>query len=216
MNCVTNDEIKTFLNEVQPSCNGILGEIQKEAIEAGVPIIQTEVAKLLGVILQIKKPKNILEIGTAIGFSACFMSKYLQKDGRITTIERHDIMIEQAIKNINRMELESIIDLKQGEAAEILPNLNDKYDVIFMDAAKAQYNILLDEFIRLLPTGGILIADDVLQDGFIAKSRFEIPRRQRTIHKRMRNFLWNISRSDIFESTIIPIGDGVAICYKIA
>lgn len=216
MNCVTNDEIKTFLNEVQPSCNGILGEIQKEALEADVPIIQAEVAKLLGVILQIKKPKNILEIGTAIGFSACFMSKYLPKDGRITTIERHDIMIEQAIKNIKRMGLESIIDLKQGEAAEILPNLNDKYDVIFMDAAKAQYNIFLDEFIRLLPTGGILIADDVLQDGFIAKSRFEIPRRQRTIHKRMRNFLWNISRSDIFESTIIPIGDGVAICYKIA
>ncbi len=216
MSGVTSEDVNIFLNEIQPPCDGVLGEIQSNALAKKVPIIPQEVAKFLGVILQIKKPTNILEIGTAIGFSSSFMSQYLVKGGTITTIERFDVMKEQAVENIKRMNLENTIKILYGDAAEILPTLTGTYDVIFMDAAKGQYNAFFNECIRLLPVGGILIADDVLQDGLITKSRFDIPKRQRTIHKRMRNFLWNISHSDIFESSIIPIGNGVAICYKIA
>lgn len=215
MSGVTQDKVEAFLNEIQPLCDGKLGQIQQEAIIQKVPIIPPEVINLLGVILQIKKPKNILEIGTAVGFSSIFMSQYIQKGGSITTIERFDIMKEKAIKNIKRMKLEDTIKILEGDATDILPTLNDKYDLIFIDAAKGQYNTFLNECIRLLPVGGILIADDVLQDGFIAQSRFEVPRRQRTIHKRMRNFLWNITHSDVLQSSIVPIGNGVAICYKI-
>lgn len=215
MSGVTQDKVEAFLNEIQPLCDGKLGQIQQEAIIQKVPIIPPEVINLLGVILQIKKPKNILEIGTAVGFSSIFMSQYIQKGGIITTIERFDIMKEKAIKNIKRMKLEDTIKILEGDATDILPTLNDKYDLIFIDAAKGQYNTFLNECIRLLPVGGILIADDVLQDGFIAQSRFEVPRRQRTIHKRMRNFLWNITHSDVLQSSIVPIGNGVAICYKI-
>lgn len=206
--------ITDFLRQIQPLCSGQLGQIQKEAMEESIPIISPEVVNLLGVILQIKKPSSILEIGTAIAFSASFMSQYLIQNGRITTIERFNVMKEQAIKNIKKLGLENKINMLEGDAAKILPTLKGPYDVIFMDAAKAQYNVFLPECIRLLPVGGILIADDVLQNGFIAQSRFDVPRRQRTIHKRMRNFLWNISHSDILQSCIIPIGDGVAICYK--
>lgn len=211
---ITQEKVIDFLREIQPMCSGQLGEIQKKAIDENVPIIPPEVANLLAVILQIKKPSSILEIGTAIAFSASFMSQYIKEDGTITTIERFDVMKKQAIENIKKLGLENKINMIEGDAAKILPTLEGPYDIIFMDAAKAQYNTFLPECIRLLPVGGILIADDVLQNGFIAQSRFEVPRRQRTIHKRMRNFLWNISHSNVLQSSIIPIGDGVAICYK--
>lgn len=211
---ITQERVIDFLREIQPMCSGQLGEVQKKAIDENVPIIPPEVANLLAVILQIKKPSSILEIGTAIAFSASFMSQYIKEDGIITTIERFDVMKKQAIENIKKLGLENKINMIEGDAAKILPTLKGPYDIIFMDAAKAQYNTFLPECIRLLPVGGILIADDVLQNGFIAQSRFEVPRRQRTIHKRMRNFLWNISHSSALQSSIIPIGDGVAICYK--
>lgn len=211
---ITQEKVIDFLREIQPMCSGQLGEVQKKAIDENVPIIPPEVANLLAVILQIKKPSSILEIGTAIAFSASFMSQYIKEDGTITTIERFDVMKKQAIENIKKLGLENKINMIEGDAAKILPTLKGPYDIIFMDAAKAQYNTFLPECIRLLPVGGILIADDVLQNGFIAQSRFEVPRRQRTIHKRMRNFLWNISHSSALQSSIIPIGDGVAICYK--
>lgn len=211
---ITQERVIDFLREIQPMCSGQLGEVQKKAIDENVPIIPPEVANLLAVILQIKKPSSILEIGTAIAFSSSFMSQYIKEDGTITTIERFDVMKKQAIENIKKLGLENKINMIEGDAAKILPTLKGPYDIIFMDAAKAQYNTFLPECIRLLPVGGILIADDVLQNGFIAQSRFEVPRRQRTIHKRMRNFLWNISHSSALQSSIIPIGDGVAICYK--
>lgn len=216
MDGITENEVNLFLRQIQPMCDGALGEIQKQAMEEKVPIIPPEVVKMLGVVLRLKKPKNILEVGTAVAFSSSFMSQYIPEDGTITTIERFDVMKKQAEINIKKMGLQNTITMLEGDAAEVLPTLTGPYDVIFLDAAKGQYNVFLPECIRLLPVGGILIADNVLQGGFIAQSRFDVPRRQRTIHKRMRNFLWNISHSEVFESTIIPIGDGVAICYKVA
>lgn len=214
MNYVTDDYLNTYLRTVQPMYDGVLGEIQKESIEANVPIIPHETARLLSVLLSMQKPKNILEIGTAVAFSAGLMSRYLQPEGKITTIDRFEVMLKDARKNIERMDLEDTIEILEGDAADILPTLTGPFDVIFLDAAKGQYGNFLPHCLRLLPVGGILIVDDVLQGGGIAKTRFSVPRRQRTIHKRLRNFLWDISHHECLESTIIPIGDGVAICYK--
>ena len=215
MNYVTDEEINLYLRTVQPMYDGILGEIQKQSIENQVPIIPNETARLLSVLLSLKKPKKILEIGTAVGFSAGLMSRYLQEGGKITTIDRFEVMLKDARENIKKMQLQDTIEIIQADAADVLPTLKEEYDVIFLDAAKGQYGSFLPHCLRLLPIGGLLIVDDVLQGGSIAKTRFSVPRRQRTIHKRMRNFLWDISHHPSLESCILPVGDGVALCYKI-
>ena len=195
MNYVTDGYINSYLRTIQPHYDGVLGEIEKESRDAQVPVIPHETARLLSVLLTMKKPKNILEVGTAVAFSSGLMSRYLQDGGTITTIDRYELL--------------------EGDAADILPTLTGPYDVIFLDAAKGQYSAFLPHCLRLLPVGGLLIVDDVLQGGDIAKTRFSVPRRQRTIHKRLRNFLWDISHNDALESSIVPIGDGLAVCVKI-
>lgn len=215
MNYVTDDYINSYLRTIQPHYDGVLGEIEKESRDAQVPVIPHETARLLSVLLTMKKPKNILEVGTAVAFSSGLMSRYLQDGGTITTIDRYELMLKDARKNIARMGLEDTIKILEGDAADILPTLTGSYDVIFLDAAKGQYSAFLPHCLRLLPVGGLLIVDDVLQGGDIAKTRFSVPRRQRTIHKRLRNFLWDISHNDALESSIVPIGDGLAVCVKI-
>ena len=215
MNYVTVDYINSYLRTIQPHYDGVLGEIEKESRDAQVPVIPHETARLLSVLLTMKKPKNILEVGTAVAFSSGLMSRYLQDGGTITTIDRYELMLKDARKNIARMGLEDTIKILEGDAADILPTLTGPYDVIFLDAAKGQYSAFLPHCLRLLPVGGLLIVDDVLQGGDIAKTRFSVPRRQRTIHKRLRNFLWDISHNDALESSIVPIGDGLAVCVKI-
>lgn len=215
MNYVTDDYINSYLRTIQPHYDGVLGEIEKESRDAQVPVIPHETARLLSVLLTMKKPKNILEVGTAVAFSSGLMSRYLQEGGTITTIDRYELMLKDARKNIARMGLEDTIKILEGDAADILPTLTGPYDVIFLDAAKGQYSAFLPHCLRLLPVGGLLIVDDVLQGGDIAKTRFSVPRRQRTIHKRLRNFLWDISHNDALESSIVPIGDGLAVCIKI-
>ena len=215
MNYVTDDYINSYLRTIQPHYDGVLGEIEKESRDAQVPVIPHETARLLSVLLTMKKPKNILEVGTAVAFSSGLMSRYLQDGGTITTIDRYELMLKDARKNIARMGLEDTIKILEGDAADVLPTLTGPYDVIFLDAAKGQYSAFLPHCLRLLPVGGLLIVDDVLQGGDIAKTRFSVPRRQRTIHKRLRNFLWDISHNDALESSIVPIGDGLAGCVKI-
>lgn len=214
MNYVTDDTMNVFLRTLQPTYDGVLGEIQKEANEANVPIVPHEVARFLSVILTMKQPKHVLEIGTAVGFSAGLMSRYLQKEGTITTIDRFEVMLKDARENIKRMGLEDTVTILEGDAADILPTLTGPYDVIFLDAAKGQYSNFLPHCLRLMPIGGLLIVDDVLQGGTIAQTRFSVPRRQRTIHKRLRTFLWDITHMEGLETAILPIGDGVALCYK--
>lgn len=215
MNYVTSDEMNEYLRTVQPMYDGILGEIQAESIKNSVPIVPLETARLLSVIMTIKPPERVLEIGTAVGFSAGLISRYLKSGGSITTIDRYDVMLKDAHKNIERMGLDKVVNIIEGDAADILPGLEGKFDMIFLDAAKGQYSAFLPHIIRLLTVGGIFIADDVLQGGDIARSRFSVPRRQRTIHKRMRSFLWEVSHSGVFESAILPVGDGVALCCKV-
>ena len=215
MKYVTDDDVNLYLRTLMPKYEGTLGEIQKESTEAKVPIIPHETARFLSVLLTMQKPKRILEVGTAVAFSSSLMSRYLQPGGKITTIDRFPIMLADARINIERMGLQNTIEVLEGDAADILPTLQGSYDVIFLDAAKGQYQSFLPHCLRLLSVGGLLLVDDVLQGGDIARSRFSVPRRQRTIHKRLRNFLWDLTHHEALETAIVPIGDGLAVCTKI-
>ena len=215
MNYVTDDYLNNYLRTVQPHYDGVLGEIEKESRDADVPIIPHETARLLSVLLTMKKPRQILEVGTAVGFSSGLMTRYLEEGGIVTTIDRFEVMLKDARKNIKRMGLEDKIKILEGDAADILPRLTGPYDVIFLDAAKGQYSAFLPHCICLLYILVLLIVDDVLQCGDFAKTRFAVPRRQRTIHKRLKNFLWDISHTDVLTSAIVPIGDGLAVCVKV-
>ena len=215
MKYFTDDYISKYIRLIQPKYDGILGDIQEEALNAEIPIIPHETARFLSTLLTVKRPKEILEIGTAVAFSAGLMCRYIQPEGHVTTIDRCELMLAEAEKNVKRLGLEDKITIIRGDAAEVLKKLEGPYDFVFLDAAKGQYIQFLPDILRLMPIGGVFVADDVLQGGNIAKSRFTLPRRQRTIHKRMRNFLWDISHLDCLESSIIPIGDGIVFCTKI-
>lgn len=212
---LVNDYLEKYIDRLQPKCEGELGEIQKKAYENNVPIIPNDVVKLIGFLLSIIKPKKILEIGTAIGFSSSYMSKFITEDGHITTIDRFPVMYEQAVKNFEKLNLKDKITLIKGDANDILPTLEDEFDIIFIDAAKGQYINFLPHIYRLLKVGGVIIADDILQNGTVALDSSEIERRQRTIHHRLNDFLWEITHNPAFNTTILTIGDGVALCHKI-
>lgn len=207
--------LQEYLDNLQPMLDGEIGNLQKQAYEEKVPIIPNEVVKFISVLLSIKKPKKILEIGCAVGFSASFMSNFLDEGGHITTIERYPVMIEKAKANIKKLGLSEKITLLEGDANEILKELSDEYDVIFMDAGKGQYINILPDVYRLLKIGGIIITDDILQNGDVAKPKEEIEKRQRTIHYRLNDFLWEITHNDGLRTSILTIGDGVAVCYKL-
>lgn len=200
MKYFTDDYISKYIRLIQPKYDGVLGEIQEEALSMEIPIIPHETARFLSTLLTIKRPKEVLEIGTAVAFSAGLMCRYLQPDGHVTTIDRYELMLKDARKNIKRLGLEDKIKIIQDDAANVLPNLEGPYDFIFLDAAKGQYIQFLPQILRLMPIGGVFVADDVLQGGNIAKSRFSLERRQRTIHKRMRYIPEEISHSFVNSS----------------
>lgn len=208
------NNLDQYLKNLQPLLDGDIGDLQKKSYEENIPIIPNDVVKFISVVLSIKKPKKILEIGTAVAFSSSFMSLFLEDGGKITTIERYPVMIEKAKMNIKNFGLSDKINLIEGDANEVLKCLDDEFDVIFMDAGKGQYINILPDIYRLLKIGGIIIADDILQNGDVAKEKEEIIKRQRTIHYRLNDFLWEITHNDGLNTSILTIGDGVAICYK--
>lgn len=203
-----------FIRSLDQGNTPFLDEIEEEAWEAGVPIIRPETQRLLRFLLQMQKPRRILEIGCAVGFSALLMSEYGEPDCHITTIENYEKRIVKAQENFRRAGKEDKITLLTGDAADILPELTGEYDMIFMDAAKGQYLAFLPEVMRLLAQGGLLVSDNVLQEGDILESRYAVRRRDRTIHNRMREFLYQITHDERLETVILPVGDGVALCVK--
>lgn len=192
----------------------VCDEIEEFAHQTNVPIIRKEMESFLRVLIEIKKPKRILELGTAIGYSAILMANTMSEDCRITTIENYDKRIPIARDNFKRAGVEEKVELLEGDALEILQKINEPYDFVFMDAAKAQYLVYLKEIMRLLPVGGILIADNVLQDGELVESRYAVERRNRTIHSRMREYLYEVKNMKELETTIIPIGDGITLSVR--
>lgn len=211
---IVEERITSFINSMNKDDEGIIGEIEREALKDGVPIIRRETREWMKTMLLIKKPVKILEVGTAVGFSAIYMSQFLEEGGHITTIEKWEPRIKQAKINFARAKAEDKITLLEGDAAEWLKRLYESYDFIFMDAAKGQYIHFLPDVIRLLKKGGILISDNVLQDGEVLDSKYIVERRNRTIHARMREYLYALKNHELLETSVIPLGDGVALSVK--
>ena len=211
---ITDERIASFINSFNSDYDDVITAIRKEAEEQGVPIIRREAGEFIRLLLRMKKPVNILEIGTAVGFSAIFMSRFIAEDGHITTIENYQPRIDKAKENIKMAGAEKKITLLDGDANEILPTLSDQYDLIFMDAAKGQYGSFFKNAIPLLVPEGILLCDNVLQDGDVLESRFAVTRRNRTIHARMREYLYELKHDERLDTAILNIGDGMSLSVK--
>lgn len=211
---IVDERMTAFINSMDKGNTPFLNEIEDEAKKTNVPIIRTEMQSLLKFLLAMKKPASILEVGCAIGFSALLMSTYAPENCHITTIEKYEKRIPIARENFRRAGKEKEITLLEGDATDILKELSGPYDLIFMDAAKGQYIHFMPEVLRLLPVGGLLISDNVLQEGDIIESRYAVTRRDRTIHSRMRDYLYELKHHPQLETVILPVGDGVTISVK--
>ena len=208
------DRITQYIHSLDQGHGAFCDQIAKTARAGRVPIIRKETQSFLKVMMLMNRPARVLEVGTAVGFSAILMSEYLPEGSHITTIENYEKRIPIARNNFKRAGKEEQITLIEGDALEVMKTLEGPYDFIFMDAAKGQYIHYMPEAVRLLSDGGILMSDNVLQDGDIIESRFAVERRNRTIHSRMRDYLYELKHSDVLETSIIPLGDGVALSIK--
>lgn len=211
---IVDENITEYIRSLIKDEEGVLSCIEQEATKEHVPIIKPETKELLRTLVGLKKPKKILEVGAAVGFSSLYMNSFQPEGGTITTIERNEKRIMKAKENIKKIAKEDDITLLEGDAIDILKGLDDTYDMIFVDAAKGQYIHFLDDVLRLLNDGGLLVSDNVLQDGDIAKSRYAVERRDRTIHKRMRDYLYEIKNHSQLTTSILTVGDGVALSIK--
>lgn len=209
---IGDERLETFLNSMDPELPGELFSLEQRALADHVPIIRRGTRSFLRWILAERRPGRILEIGTAVGFSALFMAWYAPEPVRIVTVEQDARRIAEARKNFAAAGRKKQITLLEGDAAEILPGLSGPFDMIFMDAAKGQYPFLLPQAKRLMAQGGLLITDNVLQEGDILESRFAVRRRDRTIHKRMREYLYTLAHDEDLVCTVLPVGDGLAVC----
>lgn len=211
---IVDERMVTYIRSLEVPESAVIEAIEQEALRDRVPIIRKEMQSFLKVLLMIKRPMRILEVGAAVGFSSILMSEYIPEGGHITTIENYDKRIPIARANFKRAGKEEQIDLIEGDALEVMHGLEGPYDLIFVDAAKGQYIHYLPEVMRILGTDGVLVSDNVLQEGDIIESRFAVERRNRTIHSRMREYLYELKHHDQLQTSIIPLGDGVALSVK--
>ena len=211
---IVDERLVTYINSLDTGNTAMLDQIEREATADYVPIIRKEMQSFLKFLLAMKKPARILEVGTAVGFSAILMAEYDPVPCQITTIENYEKRIPIARENFKRAGKEAQIALLEGEAAEVLKTLEGPYDFIFMDAAKGQYIHFLPEILRLLAKDGVLVSDNVLQDGDVIESRFAVTRRNRTIHKRMREYLYTLTHSEELVTAVLPVGDGITLSTR--
>ncbi len=215
---IVDERITDYINSLQTELPSHLKELEKSALSEGVPIIRKETQTFLKFLLAMKKPKRVLEIGTAVGFSAILMSEAIPEDSTITTMEKVEMRLVKARQNLASAPKASQITLLEGDAIIMLKQLveeKNSFDFIFLDAAKAQYMNFLPEIMKLLPKDGILVTDNVLQDGTVVESRYSITRRDRTIHSRMRDYLYAISHMEELQTAILPVGDGVTVSSRV-
>lgn len=212
---IVDERVVSYINSLEQENNKVLAEIEREAHKDSVPIIRKEMESFLRVMLAVKRPKKILELGTAVGYSAILMSECMDKDAKIVTIENYEKRIPIAKENILKAGQGERIELLEGDALEIMPLLEkEQFDFVFMDAAKAQYIYFLPEVLRLMKEGAVLITDNILQEGDLVQSKYVVRRRDRTIHKRMREYLEVVKNHPALETSIVPIGDGITISVK--
>ena len=211
---IVDERLVTYINSLDTGNTAMLDQIEREATADYVPIIRKEMQSFLKFLLAMKKPARILEVGTAVGFSAILKAEYDPVPCQITTIENYEKRIPIARENFKRAGKEAQIALLEGDAAEVLKTLEGSYDFIFMDAAKGQYIHFLPEILRLLAKDGVLVSDNVLQDGDVIESRFAVTRRNRTIHKRMREYLYTLTHSEELVTAVLPVGDGITLSTR--
>ncbi len=211
---IIDERIADYICSLDPGNGEFLDRVETEARREDVPIIRKETSAFLKMLVAAKRPERILEVGTAGGYSALLMCRVMPENCRITTIEKFPPRIAAAKANFREAGEEERISLLEGDAGEILKGLTGPYDFIFMDAAKGQYIHWLPEILRLLPEGGILLSDNVLQDGDVIQSRFAVERRDRTIHKRMRDYLFALTHDSRLQTSVVPVGDGAAVSVK--
>ncbi len=211
---IVDERFVTYINSLAGENSPLLCEIEEQAKKDFVPIIRREMQSLLKVLLRMNRPVRILEVGTAVGFSALLMAEYNPVACEIITIENYEKRIPVAKANFAKAGRSDSITLLEGDAADILKELTEPFDFIFMDAAKGQYIHFLEDILRLLKPGGVLVSDNVLQDGDIIESRYVVTRRNRTIHKRMREYLYQLTHLPELETAVLPLGDGVTVSVK--
>lgn len=211
---ITDPNITAYIHSLDKEGSGPLEDLRAFAEKKNVPIIRREMESFLKILLTLKQPGSILEIGAGIGFSSVFFALNTAQSCTVTTIENSEERIRLCRKNIESFGMNGRITLLEGDAAEIIRNLTGPFDFIFLDGPKAQYIRMLSGLLSLLESGGILLADNVFQEGHLIESRYITPRRQRTIHERMREYVWEVKHTDELETAVITIGDGVALSIK--
>ncbi len=211
---IIEKRMEVYLESLNMGNGAFLDELEAYARENRIPVIRPGMQSLLKVLLAASKPKRILEVGTAVGFSALLMASVTDPDCRIVTIENYEKRIQEARKQFARAGMEERITLLAGDAGELLPAMEDSFDFIFMDAAKGQYIHFLKDALRLLKTGGLLVSDNVLQEGELIESHYAVERRNRTIYKRMREYLYVLKHTEGLTTAVLPVGDGAALTVK--
>ena len=206
------ERLKAYLHSLESERSMLLTELREYAAVNDVPIVRKETESFLRTLSAMQKPKRILEIGTAIAYSTIVFAQSCEAD--ILTVESYEKRIPIARANIKRAGLEHRIRLIEGDAGKVLKELDKSFDLVFLDAAKAQYIVWLPDILSLMHEGSVLLADNVLQDHTLIESRFAVPRRERTTHERMREFLWQIKHDESLETSVIPLGDGVSLSVK--
>lgn len=211
---IVDERMVTFINSFDEGHTEYLEALERRAKAEEIPVIRREMQSFLKFMMEYAKPKRILEVGTAVGFSALLMCEYNPVPCELVTIENYGKRIPIAQENIKNAGKEQQIRLIYGDAMEVLPTLTGSFDFIFMDAAKGQYIHFLPQILRLMAPGAVLVSDNVLQEGDLMESHFAVERRNRTIYKRMRDYLYELKHKEELVTAILPLGDGVAVSVK--
>ena len=212
---IDEERAEVFIRAHSKGFPEYLEVLEKEAKEQDVPVIRKGTQELLRFLLCLKEPRNILEIGTAVGFSALLMAEYTSSDCKITTIENYEPRIIKAKKNFEAYDKEGRINLIEGDAGEILKGLDSKFDFVFLDGPKGQYESYLEDILRITDKGALIVTDNIFKEGDILESRYAVERRDRTIHARMREFLLRLKDEERLENVILSSGDGMTLSVRL-
>jgi predicted O-methyltransferase YrrM len=214
---IVDERITDYIASLDEELPEYLKELEKHAIETETPIIRKDAESFLRALIEMKQPKEILEIGTAIGFSASLMAEYMPVDCHITTIEKVEMRLKEARENLKKIKRAEDVTLIEEDALTALKKLREEgrqFDFVFLDAAKGQYHAFLQDILPMMPAGAVLLTDNVLQEGSLIESKYVIERRDRTIHMRMREFLYEIKHDERLVTSIVCVGDGMALSVK--
>ncbi len=214
---IVDERITDYIASLDEELPEYLKELEKHAIETETPIIRKDAESFLRALIEMKQPREILEIGTAIGFSASLMAEYMPVDCHITTIEKVEMRLKEARENLKKIKRAEDVTLIEEDALTALKRLREEgrqFDFVFLDAAKGQYHAFLQDILPMMPAGAVLLTDNVLQEGSLIESKYVIERRDRTIHMRMREFLYEIKHDERLVTSIVCVGDGMALSVK--